>query len=91
MAVNDADLLVLAVPILGIGSLLEELACLKVDWSCKVITDVGSCKQVVVDSARNAFGGLPENLVAWSSYRGFRAEWSSGGEIRICLRLTRLS
>ncbi|OQX37538.1 MAG: bifunctional prephenate dehydrogenase/3-phosphoshikimate 1-carboxyvinyltransferase [Oceanospirillales bacterium LUC14_002_19_P2] len=62
-AVNDADLLVLAVPILGIGPLLEELAGLEVDWSRKVITDVGSCKQVVVDGARKAFGRLPENLV----------------------------
>lgn len=61
VAVKDADLVVLAVPVGAIGAVLKQIA----DSlpSNAVITDVGSSKQSVVDDARAVLGELPEGFV----------------------------
>lgn len=60
-AVNNADVIVIAVPVGAIGSVFE-----KIKGHIKpgaVITDVGSTKSSVVEAARKAFGDLPSGFV----------------------------
>jgi len=60
-AISDADLVVLALPIGGFEDVFREcVGNLKKDV---VITDVGSAKQIVFDSAIKIFGKIPEELV----------------------------
>lgn len=57
----DADLIVLAVPVLAIQPVLQALKPhLK---PSAIITDVGSCKAVVLDAAVQVFGQLPPRFV----------------------------
>ncbi len=57
-ASQDADLVVLAVPVQSLAMALGELK----DFS-GVITDVGSVKSVLIDAAESMFGEMPVNLV----------------------------
>jgi 3-phosphoshikimate 1-carboxyvinyltransferase len=57
----DADLVIIAVPVLAITSVLQELAPVLADHT--VVTDVASVKQAVVDAAESVFGKLPANFV----------------------------
>ena len=59
--VEQADVIMLSVPMLGMGPVLRELA--QCDLSGKVITDVGSCKGLLIKEAEAAFGEVPGNLV----------------------------
>lgn len=58
----QADILVLAVPVLATEKILQQLAQLTLADGC-VITDVGSVKGEFVAAAQRAFGYLPSNLV----------------------------
>ncbi|MGI9276978.1 MAG: bifunctional prephenate dehydrogenase/3-phosphoshikimate 1-carboxyvinyltransferase [Endozoicomonas sp.] len=60
-AVARADVIMLAVPMLAMPAVLESLKSCPLQG--KVITDVGSCKQSLVDAAVQIFGELPANLV----------------------------
>ncbi|WP_339845408.1 bifunctional prephenate dehydrogenase/3-phosphoshikimate 1-carboxyvinyltransferase [uncultured Halopseudomonas sp.] len=60
-AVTGADLIMLAVPILAMGKVLDELAAM--DLGRAVITDVGSTKGAVVAAVAKAFGAVPANFV----------------------------
>ena len=60
-AVASADVIMLAVPMLAMPAVLETLKSFPLQD--KVITDVGSCKQSLVDAARDIFGEVPANLV----------------------------
>ncbi|OED40328.1 bifunctional prephenate dehydrogenase/3-phosphoshikimate 1-carboxyvinyltransferase [Endozoicomonas sp. (ex Bugula neritina AB1)] len=59
--VSLADVIMLSVPMLGMGPVLRELS--QYDLSGKIITDVGSCKGSLVREAEAAFGAVPANLV----------------------------
>ena len=60
-AVEYCDVIMLSVPMLAMRSVLKELA--QCDLTDKVITDVGSCKGLLVREARAIFGDVPANLV----------------------------
>jgi prephenate dehydrogenase len=60
-ACADADLILIAVPVLAITSILQELA--PVLGEHTVVTDVASVKQAVVDAALTVFGEVPANFV----------------------------
>ena len=59
--VAQADVIMLSVPMLGMGPLLREIS--RFDLTGKIITDVGSCKGSLVREAKAVFGKVPENLV----------------------------
>lgn len=56
-AVQGAELIVLAVPVLAMQRVLEQLAAL--DLGQAVLTDVGSSKTAVIEAAEHAFGRVP--------------------------------
>jgi prephenate dehydrogenase len=60
-ACSDADLVLIAVPVLAITTVLQELAPVLAEHT--VVTDVASVKQAVVDAARNVFSNIPANFV----------------------------
>ncbi|HIZ50828.1 MAG TPA: bifunctional prephenate dehydrogenase/3-phosphoshikimate 1-carboxyvinyltransferase [Candidatus Pseudomonas excrementavium] len=60
-AVQRADLIMLAVPVLAMEQVLGQLARLELGQA--VITDAGSTKNAVVDAVRTAFGHLPPQFV----------------------------
>ncbi|WP_044498219.1 bifunctional prephenate dehydrogenase/3-phosphoshikimate 1-carboxyvinyltransferase [Pseudomonas saudimassiliensis] len=60
-AVQGADLIMLAVPVLAMERVLGQLA--KLDLGQAVITDAGSTKNAVVDAVRGAFGCIPPHFV----------------------------
>ncbi|WP_130537342.1 prephenate dehydrogenase [Thiomicrorhabdus indica] len=60
-AVQDCDLLMLAVPLGAMSSIFKEVA--KYLPAGAIITDAGSAKQSVIDAAQTAFGELPEGFV----------------------------
>ncbi|MFP6806427.1 MAG: prephenate dehydrogenase/arogenate dehydrogenase family protein [Pseudomonadales bacterium] len=57
-AIDDADLIILAVPVLSIGATLSELK-----NTAAIITDVGSVKSPVVKAAKEVFGKMPGNFI----------------------------
>ncbi|EPC03458.1 cyclohexadienyl dehydrogenase [Litchfieldella anticariensis FP35 = DSM 16096] len=62
--VTGSTMIVLAVPVLAMDAVMEELAIRLIHTDSQVvITDVGSTKAAIRDSARRAFGQLPANLV----------------------------
>lgn len=61
IACADADLIVLAVPVLAIADILREIA--PVLSPGAVVTDVASVKQAVVDMAADTFGAVPPTFV----------------------------
>ncbi|GGX90241.1 3-phosphoshikimate 1-carboxyvinyltransferase [Litchfieldella qijiaojingensis] len=62
--VSGSTMIVLAVPVLAMDSVMHELAARIDDAGVRVvITDVGSTKAAIRDSARRAFGRLPANVV----------------------------
>ncbi|MGM0703719.1 MAG: bifunctional prephenate dehydrogenase/3-phosphoshikimate 1-carboxyvinyltransferase [Pseudomonadota bacterium] len=62
--VEDASLVVLAVPVLAMESVMAELAeALPQAAADVVVTDVGSTKAAIRDAAMRVFGELPANLV----------------------------
>ncbi len=60
-----ADVIMLAVPILAMKPVLEELVQCSLDGSLgkKVITDAGSSKRALLDAALEVFGEMPDYLV----------------------------
>jgi 3-phosphoshikimate 1-carboxyvinyltransferase len=67
-AVAGADLVVVAVPVLGIEAVLEDIKrALWRDGACTrdklVITDVGSVKGIVAEAAGRVFGSVPDCIV----------------------------
>jgi prephenate dehydrogenase len=60
-AVNDADVVVVAVPVGAMESVFTDIAPHLSDKT--VLTDVGSSKASVVEAAHRAFGKLPTNFV----------------------------
>jgi prephenate dehydrogenase len=60
-ACADADLVIIAVPVLTMTSVLRELAAVLSDSA--VVTDVASVKQAVVNAAETVFGRVPDNFV----------------------------
>ncbi len=60
-ACADADFILIAVPVLAIAKVLQDLAPVLSEHA--VVTDVASVKQAVVDAARNVFGAVPANFV----------------------------
>lgn len=61
VAVQGADVILLAVPVLAMESVLAELASLELGEA--VLTDVGSTKGAVVNAVEKAFGRLPAGFV----------------------------
>ncbi|WP_273142413.1 bifunctional prephenate dehydrogenase/3-phosphoshikimate 1-carboxyvinyltransferase [Halomonas sp.] len=62
--IDGASLVVLAVPVLAMQGVMTRVAGLLPRAAREVvITDVGSTKAAIRDCARQAFGGVPENLV----------------------------
>lgn len=61
VAVNDADVVVVAVPVGAMESVFTDIAPHLSDKT--VLTDVGSSKASVVEAAKKAFGRLPANFV----------------------------
>lgn len=61
VAVDGADVVLVATPLGAMQAVFEELASCLPDNA--VVTDVGSSKQHVVDAVRKAFGKLPKNFV----------------------------
>ncbi|WP_406566472.1 bifunctional prephenate dehydrogenase/3-phosphoshikimate 1-carboxyvinyltransferase [Aestuariirhabdus haliotis] len=59
--VVQADIIMLAVPILSMDEVLLELA--RYDLTGKIITDAGSSKRSLLAAAETAFGEIPPNLV----------------------------
>jgi prephenate dehydrogenase len=57
----DADIIVLAVPVLAIAGHLQQLATTMPEHA--VLTDVASVKQAVVDAVMAEFGRIPPNFV----------------------------
>jgi 3-phosphoshikimate 1-carboxyvinyltransferase len=57
----NADLVIIAVPVLAIRSILEALAPVLAEHT--VVTDVASVKQAVVNAAEAVFGKVPANFV----------------------------
>jgi len=75
-ACAEADIVVIAVPVLSIAALLREIAPVLAPHT--VITDVASVKQAVVDMAVEVFGKAPPQLVpghpiAGSEQSGYKA------------------
>jgi prephenate dehydrogenase len=75
-ACADADLIVVAVPVLALASTFAEIA--PVLQPHTILTDVASVKHSVMDAARQAFGTIPANLVpghpiAGSEQSGYKA------------------
>jgi len=60
-AIQNADMIVVAVPMLAMGSVFEQLKDVLAE-DC-VITDVGSAKAQAVAAAEKAFGKMPVNFV----------------------------
>lgn len=60
-AVQGADLILLAVPVLAMEPVLRQLATLELGTA--VITDTGSTKGAVVEAVRRAYGHLPPGFV----------------------------
>ena len=60
-AVARADLIMLSVPMLAMEPVLGELA--QCSLQGKIITDVGSCKGLLVEAAKRVFGIVPANLI----------------------------
>ncbi len=60
-ACEQADVVMLAVPVLALQGLLTQLAALNLDKT--IITDAGSVKGYVLDAAQQAYGYLPPLLV----------------------------
>ncbi|MEH6492952.1 bifunctional prephenate dehydrogenase/3-phosphoshikimate 1-carboxyvinyltransferase [Halopseudomonas sp.] len=60
-AVDGADLIMLAVPVLGMRAVLEQLAALPQPRA--VVTDVGSTKGAVVKAVEEVFGEVPSHFV----------------------------
>src|SRR5690554_6679243 len=60
-ACEQADVVMLAVPVLALQGLLAQLAALNLDKT--IITDAGSVKGYVLDAAQQAYGYLPPFLV----------------------------
>ncbi|HZJ94938.1 MAG TPA: bifunctional prephenate dehydrogenase/3-phosphoshikimate 1-carboxyvinyltransferase [Thiopseudomonas sp.] len=58
---HDAEVILLAVPVLALKGLLTQLAALKVDSA--IITDAGSVKGHLLSAAQQVYGELPANLV----------------------------
>jgi prephenate dehydrogenase len=61
-ACQDADIVVVAVPVLSVADQLREIAPVLPPQA--VLTDVASCKQAVVDAVREVFGSVPQRFVA---------------------------
>lgn len=60
--VEMSDIIVLAVPVLAVESLLEQLSpFLTPD---KILTDVGSCKASTISALKNIFGEIPANFIS---------------------------
>lgn len=62
VACRDADVIVLAVPVLSIADQLRQIA--PVLPAHAVLTDVASCKQAVVDAVHEVMGSVPATFVA---------------------------
>lgn len=60
-AVQGAELILLAVPVLAMRTVLRELATLELGSA--VITDAGSTKTAVVEAVREAYGRIPPRFV----------------------------
>jgi 3-phosphoshikimate 1-carboxyvinyltransferase len=59
-AVANADIVVLAVPVLAVEQVLAEIP----EDFHGVLTDVGSVKQPILDALKNVYGVVPEHFVA---------------------------
>jgi prephenate dehydrogenase len=75
-ACGDADLIVVAVPVLSVKDILREIAPVLAPHT--VITDVASVKHSVVSAAHEVFGKIPGNFVpghpiAGSEQSGYKA------------------
>lgn len=57
----DADVIMLAVPVLALSKLMQQLA--QLDLSNSIITDSGSVKGHLLSAAQHAYGQLPKLLV----------------------------
>lgn len=63
-AVAGASLIVLAVPVMAVATVLEEIKSSIVDDQNVIVTDVGSVKGYVIKAAAQVFGGVPANFIA---------------------------
>lgn len=83
----EADLVVVAVPVLSVKAMLQEIA--PVLGPDTIITDVASVKHCVVSAAREVFGTVPANFVPGhpiagserSGYKAAKAELFQGRKV----------
>ena len=61
-AVTEADLIVLAVPVMAVASVLAQIKPVLDPKS--ILTDVGSVKGYVLETVESVFGQVPENFIA---------------------------
>ena len=60
-AVKQADLVVIATPVLTTQKVLEQIKSTLPEEA--IVTDVGSAKQIVVDAVESVFGSIPKHFV----------------------------
>jgi prephenate dehydrogenase len=86
-ACAEADLVVVAVPVLSVKAMLQEIAPVLAPHA--VVTDVASVKHSVVSAARDVFGTVPANFVPGhpiagseqSGYQAAKAELFQGRKV----------
>ncbi len=86
-ACADADLIVIAVPVLSVKAMLQEIAPVLAPHT--IVTDVASVKHSVITAAREAFGTVPANFVPGhpiagseqSGYKAAKAELFQGRKV----------
>ncbi|MGI6409209.1 MAG: bifunctional prephenate dehydrogenase/3-phosphoshikimate 1-carboxyvinyltransferase [Gammaproteobacteria bacterium] len=79
---RNADVIMLAVPVLAAGKILQQLAA-DPDTSKTVITDVGSVKGVFARAAEQAFGNLPPGLVPGHPIAGSERSGVTAADARL--------
>jgi prephenate dehydrogenase len=86
-ACADADLIVVAVPVLSVKAMLQEMAPVLAPHA--IVTDVASVKHSIITAAREVFGTVPANFVPGhpiagseqSGYKAAKAELFQGRKV----------
>ncbi len=80
-AVKDADLVVIAAPVLSTRSVLEQIKDTLPGHA--IVTDVGSAKATVVDAIEAVFGHVPENFVLGHPIAGSERSGIEAAQIKL--------
>ena len=80
-AVSEADLVVLAVPVMAISSVLAEIKLILKPEA--VLTDVGSVKGYILKSAEQVFGEVPANFIPGHPIAGSEKHGVAASDARL--------